>query len=113
MTIKTNTAYIPIGVAGSFSVLKGVASPLTRSVVTKLWLFNTTAAAITIELWLNDTPDLTTPVKIDEVSVGPLAGRSVQSAVGYSIPVGWYLIATQSAVGVNAAYSTTDYSGNS
>jgi hypothetical protein len=113
MTIKTNVAFDPVAIAGSYTVLRGVTSPVTRSVVTKLWLYNTTLAAIDIAIYLNDTPDLSTPTLIDNISVGPLAGRSIQSAVGYSVPEGWYLLATQSGTGVNALYSMTDYDGNS
>ncbi len=113
MTIQTNKAFEPVGLAGSFVVLRGVASPTTRAVVTKMWLFNTTGSAIDVELYLNDQANLTSATLIDTVSVGPLAGRSIQSAVGYSIPEDWFLVAAASANGVNCVYSTTDYSGNS
>ena len=113
MSILTNKAFDPTSLNGSFVVLRGVASPTTRAVVTKMWLFNTAASAIDVEIYLNDQANLTSATLIDTVSVGPLAGRSIQSAVGYSIPEDWFLIASASANGVNCIYSTTDYSGNS
>jgi hypothetical protein len=113
MTIRTNRDFIPVAISGSFTVLFGVTAPLTRAVVTKLWLFNDTGAAIDVDIYVNDSGDLTTPVLVDTVSVGPGAGRSIQSVVGYSVPQGYYVIAAASGAGVNALYSTTDYSGNS
>jgi hypothetical protein len=113
MAIKTNVSFVPVALSGPFNVIFSVGSPLTRAVLSKLWLFNNSSAEVEVTLYVNDTPDLTTPTLVDGIAVGPFAGRSVQSVVGYAIPAGWYILAAASASGVNAIYSSTDYSGNS